>query len=53
MYASLRGYKQCVNDLMCAGADVNTTDIAGVTALMYAAENGHYPCVNKFITIRS
>ena len=49
MFAVFKGYEQCVNDLIEAGADVNQTDSNGHTAVMLAASGGFVNCVKKLI----
>ena len=39
-----------VNQLLASGADVNTTDDDGVTALMIAAQNGHEVIVSALLS---
>jgi uncharacterized protein len=41
MYASMRGYKEIVQELLLAGADVNVKNDNGTTALMFASMLEH------------
>ena len=44
--AAMNGSHQCIDLLIKAGADVNTLDPCGGTALMLAARSGHFKSVN-------
>ena len=45
MSAAISNTPEAVNTLILAGANVNTSDITGLTALMYAAGNNQNPLV--------
>ena len=47
--ASCLGHLQCMKVSLLEGADVNTEDVDGFTALMKAAECGHNKCVELLI----
>ena len=49
MHAALKGYIQCVKELITAGADVNRYNEKGQTALIYAAFKGYVECVKELI----
>ena len=49
MQAAVRGNRRLVKLLIKFGADVQATDMFGITALMKAAERGHCECVNCLI----
>ena len=44
MFAAHKGHTECVNALLAGGASVDTKSDIGLTALMYAAQNGHAEC---------
>ena len=51
MYAAQNGHEDCLIKWIEAGADVNTTDDKGATALCKAASEGRVNCVNKLIEV--
>ena len=48
--AAKDGHLDCVKTLMEKGANVNTTDESGRTALMRAAKNGHLDIAEHLLT---
>ncbi len=50
MRAALGGYVEIVQMLIEAGAELNTSDLHGWTALMEAAQKGHLQVVDLLLT---
>ena len=48
--AAKKGHDQCTSILIQKGADVNSTDKTGITALMAAVWKGHDTCVNVLLS---
>ena len=49
MWASLKGFPECIEVLGHAGADVNMKNNLGETPLGWAAQNGHSACIEALI----
>ena len=49
MLAARNGHDRILDLYLNAGADLNTQNYNGVTALMLAAQNGHNRCMDRLI----
>ncbi|MDQ3256695.1 MAG: ankyrin repeat domain-containing protein [Acidobacteriota bacterium] len=52
MSAIISGDSAAARDLLAKGADLNVKDMAGLTALMWAAGNGHLDIVRAYSSPR-
>ena len=49
MKASYNGHPRCIIELINTGADVNTLNKIGFTALMIAVKRNHNKCVEQLL----